>query len=39
MRIKDNILRDWAKDKSCRSIEQVREAGKRKIKPFIISLS
>ena len=34
----DNILRDWAKDKvqnkSCRATEQVREARKRKIKPF-----
>ena len=32
----DNILRGWAKDKvqkkSCRCIEQVREAGRRKIK-------
>ena len=36
----DNILRDWAKDKaqkeSCRGIEQVREAKKRKIKPFLL---
>ena len=36
----DNILRDWAKDKvqkkSCRGIEQVREARKRKIKPFLL---
>ena len=36
-----NILRDWAKvkikyKKSCRGIEQVREAGKRKIKPFLL---
>jgi len=35
----DSILRDWAKDKvqkkrSCRGIEQVQEAGRRKIKPF-----
>ena len=34
----DNILHDWAKDKNkkkyCWSIEQVREARKRKIKPF-----
>ena len=34
----DNILRDWAKDKvqkkSCRGIEQVREARKRKISRF-----
>ena len=36
----DNILHDWAKDKvqkkSCRGIEQVREARKRKIKPFLL---
>ena len=36
----DNILRDWAKNKvekkSCRGIEQVREARKRKIKPFLL---
>ena len=36
----DNILRDWAKDKgqkkSCRGIEQVREARKRKIKLFLL---
>ena len=36
----DNILRDWAKDKvkkkPCRGIEQVREARKRKIKPFLL---
>ena len=35
----DNFLRDWANDKvaekSCRDIEQVREAGRRKIKPFL----
>ena len=35
----DNILRDWANDKvaenSCRGIEQVREAERRKIKPFL----
>ena len=35
----DTILRDWAKDKvaekSCRGIEQVREAERRKIKPFL----
>ena len=35
-----NILRDWAKDKvqkkSCRGIEQVREAGRRTIKPFLL---
>jgi len=34
----DNILRDWAKDKvqktSCGGIEQVREAGRGKTKPF-----
>ena len=36
----DNILCDWAKDrgtkKSCRGIEQVREARKGKIKPFLL---
>ena len=36
----DNILRGWAKDKvqkkSCRGIEQVREAGRRKIKQFVL---
>ena len=36
----DNILRDWTKDKvqkkSCRGIEQVREARRRKIKPFLL---
>jgi len=35
----DNILRDWGKDKlqktPCRAIEQLREAGRRKIKPFL----
>ena len=35
----DNILRDWANDKvaekCCRGIKQVREAGRRKIKPFL----
>ena len=35
----DNILRDWAKGKipkkSCRSIEQVLEAGRRRTKPFL----
>ena len=35
----DNILGDWAKDKvaekSCRGIEQVREAERRKIKLFL----
>ena len=35
----DNILRDWANDKvaekSCRGVEQVREAERRKIKPFL----
>ena len=35
----DNILGDWAKDKvqkkSYRGIGQVREAGRRKIKPFL----
>ena len=35
----DNILCDWAKDEvkklSCRGIEQVREAGRRNIKPFL----
>ena len=34
----DNILRDWAKNKvqkkSCRDIEQVPEARKRKLKRF-----
>ena len=32
-----NILRDWPKDKvqkSCRGTEQVRQARRRKIKPF-----
>ena len=37
---KDNILCDWAKDrvqkKSCRGIEQVREARKGKIKPSLL---
>ena len=36
----DNILRDWAKDKgtkkSCQGIERVREARKRKVKPFLL---
>ena len=36
----DNILRDWAKDKgqtkSCRGIEQVRKAGRGKIKLFLL---
>ena len=36
----DNILHDWAKKKptrkSCRGIEQDREAGRRKIKPFLL---
>ena len=36
----DNIVRDWAKDKvqkrSCRGIEQAREAKRRKIKPFLL---
>ena len=36
----DNILRDCAKDKvqknSCRGTEEVREARKRKIKPFLL---
>ena len=33
----DNILRDWAKDKVQKSLEQqVREAGRRKIKPFLL---
>ena len=34
----DNILRDWAKDKVQNSLteEQVREAGKRKMKPFLL---
>ena len=35
----DNILRDWANDKvaekSCRGVEQVQEAERRKIKPFL----
>ena len=33
---KDNILRDKVQKKSCRGIEQVREARKRKIKPFLL---
>ena len=37
---KDNILRDWAKDKVqkefCRGIELVVEARKRKTKPFLL---
>ena len=36
----DNILRDWANDRvaetSCRGIEQVREAKRGKIKPFLL---
>ena len=36
----DNVLRDWANDKvekkSCRGIEQVREARRRKVKPFLL---
>ena len=36
----DNTLRDWANEKvaekSCRGIEQVREAERRKIKPFLL---
>ena len=36
----DNTLRGWAKDKvqkkSCRGIEQVQEAERRKIKPFLL---
>ena len=36
----DNILRDLAKDKvekkSCRGIEQVQEARRRKIEPFLL---
>ena len=43
MRIKIIFLRDWAKDKVqkkyCRGIEQVREARKRKIKPFLLELN
>ena len=35
----DNVLRDWANNKvaetSCRGIEQVQEAERRKIKPFL----
>ena len=35
----DNILRDWANDKvaekSCRGVEQVQEAERRKTKPFL----
>ena len=34
----DNILRDWPKDKLQKvlpRLEQVREAGRRKIKPFL----
>ena len=38
----DNILRDCSKDKvqkkSCRGIEQVREAGRRKINPFLLKI-
>ena len=30
-----NILRDWANDRSCRGIEQVQEAGRRKQNPFL----
>ena len=37
----ENILSDWAKNKgtkkSCRGIEQVRNAGWRKIKPFLLN--
>ena len=37
---KDNILRDWEKiryvKRSCRGNKQVREARRRKIKPFLI---
>ena len=37
----ENILSDWAKNKgtkkSCRGIEQVRKAGRRKIKPFLLN--
>ena len=36
----DDILRNWAKGKvqkmSCRGIEQVREAWRRNIKPFLL---
>ena len=32
----DNILRDWAKDKVQKSLEQVREAGRRKIRLFLL---
>ena len=37
----DNVLRDWANDKvekkkSCRGIERVREARRRKVKPFLL---
>ena len=37
----DIILRNWAKDKvqkkSCRGIEQVREARTRRINPFLLA--
>ena len=37
---RDNISRDWAKDKVqkkfFRGIEQIREAGKTRIKPFLL---
>ena len=32
----DNILRHWAEGKVQKSLEQVREAGRRKIKPFLL---
>ena len=36
----NNISRDWAKDmvqkKSYRGIEEVREVGRRKVKPFLL---
>ena len=36
----DNVLRDWAnvkvEKKPCRGIEQVREARRGKVKPFLL---
>ena len=36
----DNIFRDWVNDKiekkSCQAIEQVREARRKKVKPFLL---
>ena len=38
----DNILLHWAKDKvqkkSCWGIKQVREAGRRKIEPYLLEI-